>query len=132
MLKKIMVIIFCNFISNFCFAENCPSISEIKANYFHGWSAYWNDEGTPLSESDLQEFRNTAAYFFAIRWLDGAPEGEGHCYYIQQGGVPTIAYLSKPDLVPDFSSSAWKYQGLEPRCHLSVEACALLDKKSVR
>jgi len=130
MKKKYLYIPLSLFISCAVFAETCPTIPDIQTNNLNGWAAYTNDNGEPLNAQQLATFEKNVGGFYSIRWLDGAPEGESHCYYVNTQGYWTHAFLSKPGLVPDYSSPNWKYVDNEPRCHASIEACPFIAKSS--
>lgn len=125
MLKRFIFISL--FLSTTAFADHCPTPEEIQAGQLNGWQAYTNDNGTPLNAAQLDEFKQSVARFYSIRWLDSAPEGESHCYYYANNGGWTTAFLSKPGLKPDFSSPDWKTTG-RPYCDAGAIACRLLDK----
>lgn len=122
-MKKILMSTLMLLLSTSGIAETCPTITDIHNNVLNGWSGYTNDEGEPLNPEQLANFEKYVGGFYSIRWLEGAPEGESHCYYVNTSGHWTHAFLSKPGLAPDFSSPNWKYVGEEPRCHASIPGC---------
>lgn len=125
--KKFILLITTIIFSTSSYAEYCPSPAEIQSGNFHGWNAYTNDNGEPLNEKQLQNFKHAVGRFYYIRWLDSAPEGESHCYYFNKFGYWTRAFLSKPGLEPDFKSPSWHYEHGEPRCSDSIQACRFLE-----
>lgn len=130
MKNKYLVLTALVFIASIANAETCPAIGEIRNNQLNGWGAYSNDEGEPLTPTQLETFEKNVGGFYSIRWLQGAPEGESHCYYINTQGYWTHAFLSKPGLVPDFTSPNWQYVGNEPRCHASIQGCPFVVKSN--
>jgi hypothetical protein len=127
-MKKLAVLISTLLATSLAIAETCPTIAQIRANNLNGWSAYTNDEGEPLTPTQLQAFEQNVGGFYSIRWLGGAPEGESHCYYVNKQRYWTRAFLSKSGLVPDFSSPNWTYVDDEPRCHASIAGCPFLPQ----
>ena len=128
MLKKLLSILSCVMVVSSAMAETCPSPTEIKNDAFHGWIPYTNDNGDTLLPQDLLRFKKEVYQFISTRWIDGASEGESHCYYVTRSGQDTIAFVAKYNLVPDFSSSSWYMSGREPRCNGNLANCAFLEE----
>jgi hypothetical protein len=131
MYKKIIIALGCTILPLLPIlsqAENCPSIDDIKQGIFNDWHPYNSDNGTILTANDLQRFQQDVASFYSIRWISEAPEGESHCYYLDHDGQETIAFFSRTDLLPDFSSGFWYYELREPKCMAGIKQCPFMQK----
>lgn len=128
MLKK-LILTSLLFASQISLAETCPTITDIKSNYLHGWQALNIDSASPISATTFEIFKNNIQNFALAEWMKGAPEGEAHCYYhgAQQDGEYLGVFLAKANLESDNTSSSWqRLNNLVSQCHANVEACQFL------
>jgi hypothetical protein len=126
-LKKI-IFIACLFVSaHNSFAETCPTILEIKNNYFRGWQALNINSGNPVPTTILENFRNTVQHFALAEWMEDAPEGAGHCYYQGQDrndpGYLEV-FLAKANVINSPDNHNWKPVGSDVmQCRVGIDAC---------
>jgi hypothetical protein len=120
--------------STLSFAETCPTPKEIKNNYFHGWQALNSNSGSPLTPVEMTQFTIAVQQFSLAEWMQGAPEGESHCYYTgadTQDKSYLNVFLAKSFLTPDYTSNTWQKISEDiAQCHGDIDFC-LFKPKSV-
>jgi hypothetical protein len=127
MLKKI-IFIACFFVSTHnSFAETCPTILEIRNNYFHGWQVLNINSGNPVPASTLENFKNTVQHFALAEWMEDAPEGAGHCYYQGQDrndpGYLEV-FLAKANVITIPANHNWKFVSPNVmQCRAGIDDC---------
>ena len=100
----IPVLFICASINSYA-QQICPSVAEIKQSQLKGWTAY-GYQGEPLTPEEFKDFQNNVRQFHIAQWLNGAPDGEAQCFYINRDA----AYLTKPNLKPIFNSqNKWRW-----------------------
>lgn len=121
--KKIFLTISLLLLINITRAEICPTPSEIKGNILKDWSAFGLDSGEPISDKEMEEFKNSVQHFKAAHWLEDAPEGPAQCYY--SGKEPYLnAYLAKFNKGPDLSIGNWHTTSYDDmQCDSSIDVC---------
>lgn len=129
MITRLLAIAFFLFFSTFTFAtETCPTPAQIHSHLLSAWQAYTNDNGTDLTPEELAEFENSIGDFISTAWLKNAPEGEAHCYYMNNQGDYAIAYLAKPNLIPSPNNPFWHDEGGRPTCKSDITHCFYINK----
>lgn len=126
MFKKFIISLFLLTLSSITLAEICPSISEIKNNYFHGWDAYNSNNGLPLTPQGLEKFKKHVNRFLMAEWAEGAPEGSSHCYYGDKKNDYMDGYLARHGLQPDLISGNWQNKSIFVRCQRGIESCVFI------
>ncbi len=126
MLKKFILIISTLIFSYSIHAETCPTVSQLKENIFNGWQALDIDNGTPLSEDRLDDFRKSVSTFSLAEWIQNASEASGHCYYSGEQADESYLdiFLVKQNLIPDKTSNQWqKISDDVMQCSGNIEKC---------
>ena len=107
-------------VSSLAYAETCPTPMQIKEGRFSGWQVLDIDNAEPLSDSALQEFKDNVSQFSFAGWLEGAPEGEGECFYDEELDV----YLAKNTGKPILTIGNWKQtKSLLMKCDERIDLC---------
>ena len=124
-MQKYFLIIFL-FIAQIAYAENCPTIADLKTNHLNGWSALDINNASPLSKKELERFKKNVAVFAMAEWMRDAPEGSGHCYYNgQQSDDYLGVFLAKQDIIPDPHSTQWtKINTAIMQCTAGIAECS--------
>jgi len=88
------------------FAQQCPSINDIKAHHLNGWHAYDSEDKRALSTPRFNHFKTNVKEFALAEW-ENKQKGTIHCYYRDQYGSSLEAYLSKNNFLPDNTKNYW-------------------------
>lgn len=94
------------------FSEICPTLEAIQHNQLEGWQAVDADNAEPLSEEAFNHYQSGLYGFAEADYYQDAPEGPAQCYYASRyDPYYGNAYLAKQNLQPDFTQSAWQWDG---------------------
>ncbi|MDR3490578.1 MAG: hypothetical protein P4M12_00880 [Gammaproteobacteria bacterium] len=130
MLKKIILLSTLLLSYNLTYAENCPTVNELKSNNLQGWQALKIDNALPLSSADVSRFTNTVENFALAEWMKDAPEGAAHCYYtgVNKSDPHYLGvFLAKQHLAPKTISTAWHSMGMDIMlCHEGITECGFI------
>ena len=125
MYKKLIIAISFILFSQLCFAENCPSIQDIKNQTLaEGWKAYDSEEGTLLSKEVVAKLADHIDQFALAEWVnDGHSNGAVHCYYRDKHGSNLEAYLAKDNFKPDNQKNVWYQVSGFMHCAAGADQC---------
>ena len=107
MLKPIFAAACLTLISQFCFADSCPSVDSIKKNTLTGWKIYDSEDGTELSTEQQTAFRKQIHQFALAEYAGRGQTGSMHCYYRDKTGSSLEAYLAKDHFSVARNSQYW-------------------------
>lgn len=122
---KILLFLFILFIP-VCYSQHCPSVAQIKHGQFNDWEPLNLDSAEPLSEEELNDFKDALSTFAFAGWLEDAPEGSAECFYYGDPPEPDYlgVFLVKNLQGPDLSSGYWKQQTAGYlKCDKSINEC---------
>lgn len=106
------------------YAETCPSVVKIKADKISGWKAYDSEDGKPLSNYRLSQFKNSVKQFVLAEWVNkDNKNGTMHCYYQDKDGYSFEAYLSKDHFTPENSKKMWYAVSGSLQCAADMNKC---------
>ncbi len=108
-LLKNMLVALLIFSPAFCFAEQCPNVSEAKNNSALSWHLYDSEEGVPVSLRREAAFKEHVAHFALAEWIPkkNSTSGVIHCYYRDENGSTLEAYLAKNSVFPKHKQQFW-------------------------
>jgi hypothetical protein len=121
--KKIILIITLLLTNHLSFAETCPSIADIKHHTLPGWQVYDSDDGTPLSTSRAQAFKNEAQQFALAESASNDGKHRVHCYYHDNNGSAMEAYLGKESFTPFNHKNYWYKVSGAMQCAAGMKEC---------
>jgi len=132
MLKKIILTTSLLVLSQLTYAENCPTVNEIKAHDLHGWQALTTDSASVLTAAEMIRFTSDVENFSLAEWMNDAPEGPAHCYYtnINKNDPHYLGvFLAKHNLIPEEKSASWHSVDSDIQlCHGDVTECGFVSK----
>lgn len=124
MSKKAIILLSTILFSQALFAESCPSVATIKANKITDWKAFDSDDGKPLSEKRLTQFKTTVQQFVLAEWSNiNNKKSTIHCYYRDKEGYSFEAYLAKDNFKPENSHKIWYSVSGSMQCAADMEKC---------
>ncbi len=94
-------------ITQFCYADSCPSIDNVKKNTITGWKIYDSEDRTELSAEQQTAFRNQINQFALAEYAGRGQSGSMHCYYRDKTGATLEAYLAKDHFAVAKNSQYW-------------------------
>lgn len=133
MYKKLMLVLGLALCQPFAFAENCPSVADIKNHTLSpGWKAYDIDDGTPLPPSRVAQLASHVDQFALAEWSTAKRSTNAiHCYYRDAHGSNLEAYFSKDNFKPDNTKNAWYQVSGYMHCAAGMDKCAFQNNGSM-
>ena len=107
------------------FAEQCPSVDQIRTNHLAGWKTLDSEDNTALTTRRLSQFRLKAEQFVLAEWAtqpDSKKTGMMRCYYRDKNGSTLEAYLVKSNFIPAEAGRWYEVSGAM-QCAEGNEAC---------
>lgn len=106
------------------YAEQCPSVNEVKQGPLKDWKAYDSDDDLPVTGIRLSHFRNDITRFALAEWKeDKKIGGSVHCYYRNEAGMGLEIYLAKHHLRPLAHSKSWYQVSGAQQCAAGMQEC---------
>lgn len=107
-------------------AETCPSVYNLKKPNLTGWKFYDSEDGKPLSEQRIAQFKKMAEKFVLAEW--DHQKGVIHCYYSNKDGSGLESYAAKSSFVPE-NPKVWYSVTGSMQCVVSKDKCKFTERK---
>lgn len=111
--RKIFFALALTCITQFAFADTCPTVNAIKTQKLAGWHAYDSETGKPLPKNRANDFIKSVKQFTLAEWSNHGKKSHAfiRCFYRDAEGSDLEAYLTKEDLVPEHSKKWYRVSG---------------------
>lgn len=127
---KTFVLIFLALMLQPCFADSCPTISEIKRNLLKDWKAFDSEDGKPLSYQRIVHFKKNVEQFILAEAADeDSNNGTIHCYYRDKNGSMLDTYLARNNYSPENPTKFWYHVTGATQCAAGMEKCTFRTRQ---
>lgn len=131
-MRRYLLWVFIIFICNIAYAKQnnfrCPTVEEIKNNYFPDWILLYQEGEEEASTADLLQVEQSITSFDIARW-DLSYLENAHCFYKGNHPIFNRVVFARDSWHPNDTNSHWTW--VKPKklaeCSYDVENCDFLE-----
>lgn len=120
---KLITLTTCLIFSSAVFADNCPTVPELKSGKAPHWKAFDSDSGKALSAARQTRLKDAIVKFSLAEWTNASDKSAMHCYYNNAHGSSMEAYFAKDSVLPVKPSKYWYQVTGMMQCAAGADKC---------